>query len=138
LNKILILDACALIALLAGEKGAEKVRDIIQDAVDGKVTVKINQINLLEVYYHIIKIYNQNKANEMLEKIKKFPIEVIIGLEDSAFNEAGRIKSKYKIPLGDSIVVAECIVKKGTLVTSDHSDLEKMETAEKIKINWFR
>ena len=128
----------ALIALLAGEKGAEKVRDIIQDAIDGKVTVKINQINLLEVYYHIINIYDQNKANEMLETIRNFPIEVIIGLENNTFNEAGRIKSKYKIPLGDSIVVAECIIRKGTLVTSDHSDLEKMEKAEKITINWFR
>jgi len=138
LSNLFILDACALIALLAGEQGAEKVKDIIQDAIDEKVTVKINQINLLEVYYHIINIYDQNKANEMLEIIRKFPIEVIVGLEDSTFNEAGRIKSKYKIPLGDSIVVAECIITKGTLVTSDHSDLEKMENAEKIAINWFR
>jgi predicted nucleic acid-binding protein len=132
------LDACALIALLAGEPGAEKVRDIIQDAINEKVVIKINQINLLEVYYHIINVYNQNKANEMLEKIKKFPIEIIVGLDDNTFNEAGRIKSKYKIPLGDSIVTAECIVRKGTLVTSDHSDLEKIQNVENIKINWFR
>ena len=133
-----IFDACALIALLAGEQGAEKVKAIVQDAIDEKAAVKINQINLLEVYYRIINIYNQKKADEMLKVIEKFPIEVIIGLEDNIFNEAGRIKSKYKIPLGDSIVVAECIVRKGTLVTSDHSDLEKIEKAEKIKINWFR
>ena len=138
MNNTFILDACALIALLAGENGAEKVRDIIQDAIDEEVKVKINQINLLEVYYHIINVYDQSKANEMLEKIKKFPIEIIIGLEENTFNEAGRIKSKYKIPLGDSIVVAECIIRKGTLVTSDHSDLERIETAENIKINWFR
>jgi len=138
LNNLFILDACALIALLAGEEGAEKVRDIIQDAIDEKATVKINQINLLEVYYHIINVYDQNKANEMLGIVGKFPIEVIIGLEESTFNEAGRIKAKYKIPLGDSIVVAECIIRKGTLVTSDHSDLGKIENAEKITINWFR
>ena len=138
MSNLYILDACALIALLAGENGAEKIRDIIQEAIDEKVTVKINQINLLEVYYHVMNVYDQNKANEMLEKIKKFPIEVIIGLDDSTFNEAGRIKSKYKIPLGDSILVAECIIRKGTLVTSDHSDLEKVENAEKIMINWFR
>ena len=138
MSSLFILDACALIALLAGEKGAEKVRDIVQSAIDGKATVKINQINLLEVYYHIINIYDQNKADEMLKTIRKFPIEVIIGLEGNTFNEAGRIKSKYKIPLGDSIVVAECIIRKGTLVTSDHSDLEKMESAEKVMINWFR
>ena len=90
------------------------------------------------MYYHIINIYDQNKANEMLKKIREFPIEIIIGLDDNTFNEAGRIKSKYKIPLGDSIVAAECIIKKGTLVTSDHSDMEKIENAEKIKIYWFR
>jgi len=54
------------------------------------------------------------------------------------FNEAGRIKSKYKIPLGDSIAVAECIIGEGILVTSDHNDFEKIDEAEKIKINWFR
>jgi predicted nucleic acid-binding protein len=138
LNKVYILDACALIAVLAGESGAEKVRDIIQDSIDGKVTLKINQINLLEVYYHVINVYNQNEANKVLKKIKEFPIDIIIGLDDSVFNETGRIKSKYKIPLGDSIAVAECIIGKGILVTSDHGDFEKVKNAEKIKINWFR
>jgi predicted nucleic acid-binding protein len=74
----------------------------------------------------------------MLNVIRKFPIEVIIGLDDDTFNEAGRIKSKYKIPLGDSIAVAECITRKGILVTSDHSDFGKVENTEKIMINWFR
>jgi hypothetical protein len=54
------------------------------------------------------------------------------------FNEAERIKSKYKIPLGDSIAVAECIIGKGILVTADHNDIEKIEKKENLKINWFR
>jgi predicted nucleic acid-binding protein len=138
LNNVFIFDACALIALLAGEPGAEKVRDLIQDAIDGKLTLIINQINFLEVYYHVINTYDQNEANKMLGKIKEFPIEIIIGLSDEAFKEAGRIKSKYKIPLGDSIAVADCITRNGILVTSDHSDFEEIEKIEKIKINWFR
>ena len=133
-----ILDACALIALLAGEPGADNVKKIIQDAVDGNITVKINQINLLEVYYKICNVYNQDKANNTIKKIKEFPIEIIVGLEENVFNEAGRIKSKYKIPLGDSIAVAESIIGKGILVTSDHNDLEKIEKKENVKINWFR
>jgi len=138
LSNIFILDACALIALLAGEQGAENVKKIIQDAVDGKINIKINQINLLEVYYKVCNVYNQNEANKTMKKIKEFPIEIIIGLKEDVFNEAGRIKSKYKIPLGDSIVVAECIIGNGILVTSDHNDFGKIEKKEKIKINWFR
>jgi len=138
LNETFILDACALIALLAGEPGAENVKKIFQDAIDGNITVKINQINLLEVYYKICNVYNQDKANRTIKKIKEFPIEIIVGLEEDVFNEAGRIKSKYKIPLGDSIAVAECIIGKGILVTSDHSDLEIIEKKENLKINWVR
>jgi uncharacterized protein len=138
LSDIFILDACALIALLAGEQGAENVKKIIQSAIDENITVKINQINLLEVYYKVCNVYNQNEANRTMEKIKEFPIEIIIGLKEDVFNEAGRIKSEYKIPLGDSIAVAECIINKGILVTSDHNDFEKIEKKEKLKINWFR
>jgi len=132
------LDACALIALLSGEKGAENVKSLIQKAIDGEIIVKINQINLLEVYYHICKIYDQNNANQAINKIKEFPIEIIKGLNDNVFNEAGRIKSKYKIPLGDSIVVAECIINNGILITSDYKDLARFEKDENIIINWFR
>ena len=138
MNSIYILDACSLIALLVGEEGAENIKDIIQNAIDGKTTVKINQINLLEVYYFTINNYGLNEANRMLKRIKEFPIEIITGLTPDVFEEAGRIKSKYKIPLGDSIVAAECLIKNGTLVTSDHDDFEKIKEAENIKINWFR
>ena len=138
MSDIYILDACALIALLAGEPGAENVRKIIQDAVNGNITVKINQINLLEVYYKICNVYNQDEANRTMKKLEEFPIEIIIGLKEDVFNEAGKIKSKYKIPLGDSIAVAECIIGKGILVTSDHNDFGKIEKKENLKINWFR
>jgi len=138
LKETYILDACALIAVLAGESGAENVKKIIQEAIDGNVTIRINQINLLEVYYKVFNVYGQVKANKAIEKIKEFPIEIIVGLKEKVFYEAGRIKSKYKIPLGDSIVAAECIFGQGILVTSDHNDFIKIEEAERIKIYWFR
>ena len=71
MSEIFILDACALIALLASEPGAENVKKIIQDAVDGNITVKINQINLLEVYYKVCNVYNQDEANRTMKKNKR-------------------------------------------------------------------
>lgn len=138
MNETFILDACALIAVLAGESGAENVKKIIQDAIDENATLKISQINLLEVYYKVCNVYDQEKANRAMERIKEFPIEIIVGLKENVFNEAGRIKSKHKIPLGDSIAAAECIIGKGILVTSDHNDFGQIEETENIKINWFR
>jgi hypothetical protein len=74
---------------MAGESGGETVKKIIQDAVDGNASVKINQINLLEVYYHLCNVYNQDAADKALEKLREFPIEIIIGLKKEVFREAG-------------------------------------------------
>ena len=138
MKDVYFFDACALIALLAGEEGAENVMKLLQDAIDEKIIIKMNQINLLEVYYHLCRVYNQNEANRIIDKIKESPIEIVIGLQGNVFNEAGRLKSEYKIPLGDSIAIAECIVNKGILVTSDYNDLAKFEETENVKIIWFR
>ena len=138
MTDIFFLDACALIAILAGETGSEKIRYIIQEAIDGKVVLKMNQINLLEVYYHVCNVYNQDEADKAMEIIRLFPIEINHGLSESKFREAGRIKSVYKVPLGDSIAVSECIMENGILLTSDHNDFEKLRNSENIRINWFR
>jgi hypothetical protein len=43
---------------MAGEQGAGNVKIVIQDAIEKKIIIKMNQINLLKVYYHVCKIYN--------------------------------------------------------------------------------
>ena len=73
-----------------------------------------------------------------MDELLDLPIEIMIGLKEDVFKEADRIKAKYKIPLGDSIAVAECIIGNGILVTSDHNDFEILEKNENVTINWFR
>ena len=138
MNNLYFLDACSLIAVFADEEGAENVIKIIQDAVDEKIILKINQVNLLEVYYYLCRAYGQDEANKAINKIKEYPIGINVGMNESVFNEAGRIKPKYKIPLGDSIAIAECIINNGTLVTSDHDDFSIFEKESLAKIFWFR
>ena len=135
---IFVLDACAMIALLSEEEGCDVVEELIQQAIYGNIKLKINQINLLEVYYDLLKVRNQIYANQIIEIVKEYPIDFIHGLSDNVFQEAGRLKANYKIPLGDAIAMAECIVQNATLVTSDRKDIEKVEKAENVKVNWFR
>ncbi|GHU25523.1 hypothetical protein FACS1894172_17920 [Spirochaetia bacterium] len=57
---IFILDACALIAHFAKENGADNVKNILKNAIDDENTkVYMNKINLMEVYYDVIKSYNE-------------------------------------------------------------------------------
>jgi predicted nucleic acid-binding protein len=136
---IFILDACALIAYFGKEKGAEAVKNILRNAIDdGNTKVFINKINLLEVYYDVIKAYNEQEADKMLETVKKMPIEIIAELRDEVFKKAGQLKAKYKISIADSIAIAETIINKGSLITADHHEIEAVEMTEKINVTWFR
>jgi len=136
--KTYFLDACALIAFLLKEEGFENVKKIIIDADDEKIVLKMNQINLLEVYSHLYGNYGREAANNALEKIKLLPIQIINKLDEKVFRLAGRLKPQYTLSLGDSVVTAECLNNNDTLITGDHKDFEPIKKKENIKINWFR
>ena len=136
---IFVLDACALIAYFVKENGSENVKDVLNQAIDDENTkVFMNKINLLEVYYDVLKNYSVQEADKMLRIVKEMPIGIISELSDVVFKKAGYLKTKYKISLADSIALAENIARNGTIITSDHHEFEPIEQCENIKIKWFR
>ena len=86
-----VLDACALIALLQDEAGAEKVSSVINAANDGKASVTMNKVNLLEDYYDVYRARGKQQADLMWTELKKRPIEINSEITDSIFIEAGRL-----------------------------------------------
>ena len=138
MNEIFILDACALIALLRKESGTEVVEGVFKDVLKSTATIVMNKFNLLEVYYDTYRLYDENTADKLLERIYRLPIKVKSELSDEVFREAGRLKSSYKISIADSIALAETSVSNGTLLTSDHHELDVIEKSENIKFKWIR
>ena len=63
---IYVLDACALVALLKGEDGAEKVDRLFHQAARGEIELHMSIINLLEVYYGFAKDIGLAKTATML------------------------------------------------------------------------
>jgi len=135
---LFVLDACALLAALAMEKGAENIRDLFQEAVDNRAALIMNKLNFLEVYYKIYKAYGKAEADNLFKTMEQMPVTIKDTLTNEVFKEAGRLKTKYKLSLADSIAVAESIINKASLVTADHHEIEPIETAEKINVTWFR
>jgi predicted nucleic acid-binding protein len=134
-----VLDACALLAVFNKEDGGELVRDIIEQAkTDDATSVRMNIINLLEVYYGLYREYGKEVADNIMYKIKTSPIEIIETITEDVFGEAGRLKASYKISMADSIALAEASVSDGSLVTSDHHEFDVVEMAENISLYWFR
>lgn len=138
MNKVYVLDACALIASLTKEKGAEKVEAVYDEVAAGKASVVVNIINLLEVYYDDYRLRGKESADKMVEVIKAFPTTVIAEISNDIFAEAGRLKASYKISLADSFALAQTKVLNGTLLTSDHHEFDIIEAKEPINFLWIR
>ncbi|MCL2197653.1 MAG: PIN domain-containing protein [Defluviitaleaceae bacterium] len=138
MTSIYILDACAMLAVLADEKGADMVEAIYEKAAEGKVTLAINKVNLLEVYYDLLRAYGIMYADTFYNDVKRLPIQIFHELSDEVFKEAGRLKITYKISLADSFALAQAIVSNGSLLTSDHHEFDVIEGKEKINFAWIR
>jgi len=133
-----VMDACAILALLRDEPGADKVADILNAANKGNATIVMHKANLLEVYYDLLRTHGKEKANIILSEIKKRPIEIISEISDELFTEAGRLKATYKMSFADSFALAQAVVSDGALLTSDHHEFDVIEGKEKINFAWVR
>jgi hypothetical protein len=63
-------DACALIALLTKENGYKNVENIIEESRNKQAQIIMHNVNLLEVYYDIYKLYDETSAINFLNEIK--------------------------------------------------------------------
>ena len=133
-----VLDACALIAYLFEEEGAQSVSDMLAKASAYECDVYMHAINLLEVYYGIRREYGDVAAKEMLAKVKNLQIHINYDMPENIFLEAGRLKSEYKLSLADSIGLAQAVLLNASFVSSDHHELDIVDVSENINIHWFR
>ena len=133
-----VLDACALLAFFYKESGFDVVKSALEDADSRKANVYMNKLNLFEVYYDIMRSKGLEQAEECYEVALKLPINVIDGISDLVFREAGRIKTNYKMSIADSIALGEASILDAAILTSDHREFDIVERKEKIKFMWIR
>lgn len=71
MSAVYILDACALIAILKDEKGADNVAAAYDKANDGEAALIMNKVNLFEVYYGFYRDKGKEYADNILNSIKQ-------------------------------------------------------------------
>jgi predicted nucleic acid-binding protein len=135
-----VLDACALIAFLAGEigEGYEAVRALLARADTEGIAIRISIVNLAEVYYNFIrKCGTMEAADEIMRHVDELPIEVISTVSNAVYREASRLKAVYKMSLADAFACATAIDLDATLVTKD-GEIEAVEKCEKLSVLWIK
>jgi len=138
MKKVYVLDACALIAFLNDEEGAQLVETLLSEASVQNVDLVMNRINLLEIYYGIYRDDGIQEANSVIEKIINLPVTIIDTLTDGVFYEAGKLKAENKISLADAVAIGEANVRGAELVTCDHHEFDVLVKEEKMTACWIR
>jgi predicted nucleic acid-binding protein len=134
-----LFDACAVLALLNDEEGADVVSNLLDRAKRGEITVGINAANLLEVYYDRIRVAGSDRADVIIQEIyNSFPISIIETLNPDIIREAAHFKAVGKMSFADTILVATARCTGATIVTCDHVELEPVERQESIPFLWIR
>ena len=126
MKKVYVLDACALIAFLRDEEGAELVGEIYEKANTGEASLIMNKINLVEVYYDFYRSKGKDYADNFFSNIKQSEI-VVKDVPDDVLLEAGRLKATYSISLADSFALSQAIISSGELLTADHHEFDIIE-----------
>ena len=131
-----VLDACAVIALLNDEGGADTVAGLITRAGVGTDRLFMNGIQALEVYYDRIYIKGREYADTVLESLYASPIIILSDVSRDIIQEAGRFKTSYSLSLGDTFAAASAKKLSAALITRD-KEMKAPEEAGKFSVLWL-
>ena len=129
-----VLDACAVLALIKKEQGA----DIVKKVVESDARIFLHSVTFLEMYYNIIKELGIDNADLFFGYVTQTKIEIIYEITEKTIKNAGYYKAKYKISLGDAFVLATAKEYDAKIISSDHHELDIIEKSENIIFLWIR
>ena len=132
-----ILDACALLAFLNDEDGADSIEEFLKQSATGNL-VSMSIINLLEVYYGELRDKGADIARIVLDMVQYYSIKIVNTVSEQVFKEAARLKAAHRMSLADCIGIATALELSGQFVTSDHHELETAAKNDPLPILWFR
>lgn len=133
---VFIFDACALIAILEDEPGAEVVEGLLQESANRCL---IHAVNACEVYYDLCRRGNMQDADTLETLFAEYGLEFFESLPADLWRIAGKIKAEWRrVSLADCFALALAVREDGTLVTSDHGELDPIAKAGVCPIRFIR
>jgi PIN domain nuclease of toxin-antitoxin system len=133
---IYVLDACAMIALLGGEAGADVVENALLEAGSECVA---HSINLCEVYYVVWRKGGEVAAEGAVDDLKAAGVVERSDFDEAFWREVGKLKAvQVKVSLADCCAVTLTNRLGGVLLTSDHHELDPVAAAGLCNITFIR
>jgi len=133
---IYVLDACALIAFLQEEPGAEVVEDLLEKPGNRCI---VHAINATEIQYDLLLRGANEDANALEQLLAQIGVELDSSLSRSLWGAVAGFKAKIRrISLADCFALALAQERDATLVTSDHREFDPIAEAGICRILFIR
>ncbi|MEW6209261.1 MAG: PIN domain-containing protein [Acidobacteriota bacterium] len=133
---IYILDACAMIALLRDEPGADVVEDCLCDVNNACFA---HSINLCELYYDFFRVGGESAALQAVDDMKDAGVIERNDFDQPFWQDAGKIKAVHRhVSLADCMALSLAQRLSGSLLTSDHHEFDPIASLGIYNIVFFR
>lgn len=133
---IYVIDSSAMIALLRKEAGWDVVRDII---ADGGNSCYAHALNLCEVFYDFARAADEQEADQAIADLFRVGVAERNDMDAAFWRQVGRLKAIYrKVSMADCCAVTLVLRIGGELVTSDHHELDTLQSLGVCPITFFR
>lgn len=132
---IYVLDASAMIALLRKEIGNDVVAERLAEP---DATCYAHAINLCEVYYDFYRNDSDVAAARAVEVLKSLGVLERNDFDEPFWKEVGRLKATHRASIADFCAVTLTNRLGGTLLTSDHHELDPVAATGVCRIEFIR
>jgi predicted nucleic acid-binding protein len=114
----LVLDSWAALAYLQGEPAAEKMGELIADAIERRIPLYMSVINAGEVWYILAREISAGTADSAISDIRGWGVE-FVDADWSLTQSAADFKSRHKLSYADAFAAALAKQNQAHLVTGD-------------------
>lgn len=134
-DRAIVLDACAIIAFLRGEPGAEIVRELLEKEPP---VCMAHAVNVCEVFYDFLRTAGESDALDSIITLRSIGVAVKEDMDEAFWQQAGRHKVACKVSLADAFALALTERYEGELVTSDRREFEPVQARGVVPITFIR
>ena len=134
MKKKRLLDSYALLAYLNRERGFDKVRDFLANAVNSGVSILMNEINVGETYYILSRKRGPEQDEYFLETVlPNLPVAMVSNDFDSVVS-ASKIKALHPLSFADCFAVSTAQRENAIILTGD-PEFKSVENL--VEIDWL-
>jgi ribonuclease VapC len=131
-SKALVLDSWSVIAYLEDEPAGQQVADLIAQAHEDGIPIRMTVVNAGEVWYILAREASTADADQSVAELKGLGIE-FVDADWKLTREAAGFKAKHKMSYADCFAAALAKEQKADLVTGDQ---EFRQVEGEVKVHW--